>query len=71
MTLTPGFRAAVGGAPSLRREDMWDTSAPLRGGTVSDSGLALRFLAFKERPPGPPLTMLLNKQGRLSADHSH
>lgn len=50
---------------------MWDTSAPPRGGTVSDSVLALRFLAFKECPPGPPPTVLLNKQGWLSADHNH
>lgn len=50
---------------------MWDSSAPPQGGTVSDSVLALRFLAFKERPPGPPPTVLLNKQSRLSADHNH
>lgn len=50
---------------------MWDTCAPPQGGTVSDSMPALRFLAFKERPQGPPPTMLLNKQGRVSADHNH
>lgn len=50
---------------------MWDSSAPSQGGTVSDSMLALRFLAFKERPPGPPSPVLLNKQGWLSADHNH
>lgn len=50
---------------------MWDTSAPPQGGTVSDSVLALWFLAFKERPQGPPPTVLLNKQGWLSADHHH
>lgn len=45
-------------------------SAPPQGGTVSDSMLALRFLAFKEYPPGPPPTVLLHKQGWLSADHN-
>lgn len=50
---------------------MWDTSAPPQGGTVSDSMLALRFLAFKECPPGAPPTVLLNKQGWLSVDHNH
>lgn len=66
----PWLSAAVSGA-SQRRGDMWDTCAPPQGGTVSDSMPALRFLAFKERPQGPPPTMLLNKQGWVSADHNH
>lgn len=33
--------------------------------------LALQFLAFKECPLAPPPTVLLDKQGWLSADHNH
>lgn len=49
---------------------MWGTDGPRQIGTVSDSGLALRFLAFKENTPGPPPSRLLNKQDRLSPDRN-
>lgn len=35
---------------------------------MSDWRLALQLLAFKEHPPGPPVTVLLNKHG--TAQHS-
>ncbi len=66
----PWLSAAVSGAPH-QKGDMRVTNASPQGGTVSVSMLALRCLAFKERPPGPPPTVLLNKQGWLSADHNH
>lgn len=67
VTLTLDFRQ-LSVVPLIEE---WDTSAAPQGGTVSNAMLALRFLAFKERPLGPPPTVLLNKQGWLSADHNH
>ena len=54
--------SAVSGA-AYRRGDMWVTSPPPQGGTMSDSMPALRFLTFKECPPGAPCYCVTKQTG--------
>lgn len=56
VTFTSGCRQLPGW-----RGPGWDSHAA--AACMSDWRVALQLLAFKEHPPGPPVTVLLNKHG--------
>ena len=74
--LPPSLRPFCGQLPAVtftsgcwqlshRRGSAWDSHT---AACMSDWRLALQLLAFKEHPPGPPVTVLLNKHA--TAQHS-